>query len=105
MDQNNSRSANGRKSRSQIPVLPLSPVDMRSSDPGDATARNFRYQHAYGAMHRSEAPGISPVSPYGANTTKIFSRSGRIFIPGHGTGCPRSTSAYASRRQRKFAIN
>jgi hypothetical protein len=31
--------------------LPLSPADVRNvDDPGDATARNFRYQYAYGVM-------------------------------------------------------
>ncbi len=53
MDQNSNRSAKGRKgddSQPPTPLLPLSPVNVRSSDPGDATARNFRYQHAYGAM-------------------------------------------------------
>ncbi len=53
MDQNSGRSAKGRKgddNQPPTPLLPLSPVDVRSSDPGDATARNFRYQHAYGAM-------------------------------------------------------
>jgi hypothetical protein len=28
----------------------LSPTEVRSDDPGDATARNFRYQHAYGVV-------------------------------------------------------
>jgi hypothetical protein len=53
MDQNSNRSAKGRKGGDRqpaTPLLPLSPVNVRSSDPGDATARNFRYQHAYGAM-------------------------------------------------------
>src|ERR1700694_353 len=52
MSQNEfSPSLEAKKRRSRKPTAKPSPVEaFDSTDPGDATQRNFRYQHAYGVI-------------------------------------------------------